>query len=127
MPGASFFFDAGSGTVLWTTTPEDREIWGYAVDLSRLPISQALRDELDALTAEYDTSMNWDYPPDPGPWREPRCRRFNESVREAVDRLRRELGPTWRIEDEFTELHEDPDLDRYLADPKGFVRTRPRS
>jgi len=27
-----------------------------------------------------------------------------------------------RILDEFYELHEDPDLDRYLADPAGFVR-----
>jgi hypothetical protein len=34
-------------------------------------------------------------------------------------------GPAWQIEDEFTELHEDPDLDRYLADPTGFVHAKP--
>lgn len=32
------------------------------------------------------------------------------------------LGPGWVIADEVDEVHEDPDLDRYLADPEGFRR-----
>ncbi|WP_210408034.1 hypothetical protein [Allokutzneria sp. NRRL B-24872] len=48
---------------------------------------------------------------------------ISQAVREAVDRLRAELGPAWEIRDEFGDLHEDPDLDRYLADPAGFDRT----
>ena len=122
MPSARFFFDAGSGGVLWTMTPEDRDAYGYLVDLDRLPISQVLRDELESLVARYDTSLNWDYPPDPGPWREAECLQFNEAVRQTLGRLRAELGPTWQVYDEFYELHEDPDLDRYLANPSGFVR-----
>ncbi|MEU9202875.1 hypothetical protein [Streptomyces sp. NPDC048332] len=121
MPTARFFFDAGSGTVLWAA-PEDREAWGYPVDPDRLPISHDLRDDLSRLVARYDTSLNWDYPPDPGPWREAECHDFNEAVRQALGRLRTELGPAWQIHDEFYALHEDPDLDRYLADPAGFVR-----
>ncbi|MFG3254697.1 hypothetical protein [Streptomyces sp. NPDC048172] len=123
MPTARFFFDAGSGGVLWAATPEDREEWGYPVDLDRLPISDDLRDGLDRLTARYDTSLNWDYPPHPGPWREAECRHFNDAVRRALGRLRAELGPAWRIHDESAALHEDPDLDRYLTDPTGFTRT----
>lgn len=104
-----FFFDAGSGAVLWGDVgPVDP------------PMSRALRASLDSLIEQYDESMNWDYPPDPGPWREARCVRFNADVRAALARLRAELGR--EIEDGFTELHEDPDLDRYLADPKGFKR-----
>ncbi|MFE1754998.1 hypothetical protein ACFW88_31425 [Streptomyces anandii] len=122
MPTARFFFDAGSGTVLWAGA-EDQEAWGYAVDLDRLPISHDLRDGLSSLTARYDTSLNWDCPPDPGPWREAECQDFNEAVRQALGRLRAELGPAWRIYDEFLPLHEDPDVDRYLADPAGFVRS----
>ncbi|RKR86486.1 hypothetical protein BDK92_0716 [Micromonospora pisi] len=122
MTSARFFFDAGSGTVLWAVDPEDQKIWGYAVDLDELPISPHLRTELINLVEEYDTSLNWEYPPDPGPWREPRCQRFNEAVRETLGRLRAELGPSWQIQDGFTELHEDPDLDRYLLDPRGFAR-----
>ena len=91
-------------------------------DLDRLPISPSLRAELDSLAAQYDESMNWDYPPDPGPWREARCARFNADVRAVLARLRAELGPGWEVEDRFLEEHEDPDLDRYLADPEGFKR-----
>jgi hypothetical protein len=123
---ARFCFDAGSGTVLWADRPDTTQVWGYAVDLGQLPISQALLDELTSLVGEYDTSVNWDYPPDPGPWREPRCRAFNRAVRQALGRLRAELGPSWDFHDEFKELHEDPDLDRYLADPAGFKRTERR-
>ncbi|KOG67978.1 hypothetical protein [Streptomyces varsoviensis] len=121
MPTARFFFDAGSGAVLWVPL-EDWEVWGQPVVLDRLPISHELRDELNRLIARYDTSLNWDYPPHPGPWREAECQEFNAAVRQAVGRLRVELGPEWRICDEYFELHEDPDLDRYLADPAGFVR-----
>ncbi|MDT7797632.1 MAG: hypothetical protein QOI78_1065 [Actinomycetota bacterium] len=72
-----FFFDAGSGTVLWADV-------GPA-DLEQLPLGAELRAELDSLVDQ--------------------CRELGEDV-----------------EDGFTELHEDPDLDRYLADPKGFKR-----
>ena len=122
MPTARYFFDAGSGTLLWATEPADQEVWGYAIDLERLPISRTLLAELDDLLTRYDSSLNWDYPPDPGPWREARCREFNDAARRALAGLREELGPEWRIEDGFRELHEDPDLDRYLTDPKGFTR-----
>jgi hypothetical protein len=123
MPTARFFFDAGSGTVLWAASPEDRQRWGHAVDLRQLPVSRALQNDLMSLIAQYDASLNWDYPPDPGPWREPRCRRFNHAVHQAIEHLRGELGPAWQIHDAFDELHEDPDLDRYLTDRAGFTRT----
>lgn len=118
MPSARFFFDAGSGATLWADTP---------IDLGQLAITQQLRDELSRLIERYDTSLNWDYPPDPGPWREAECLDFNQAVRAALARLRAELGPAWRIQDKFTELHEDPDLDRYLADPAGFRRRPTRA
>jgi hypothetical protein len=60
----------------------------------------------DDLAAQYDESMNWDYSPDPGPWREARCRRFNADVHAALARLRAELGPERLIRNEFTERHE---------------------
>ncbi|MFF9034372.1 hypothetical protein ACF090_02755 [Streptomyces sp. NPDC014892] len=122
MPTARFFFDPGSGVVLWAATPEDKEEWGYAIELDRLPISRDLHDSLRGLIERFDTSLNWNYPPHPGPWREAECHEFNEAVRQALGRLRAELGPAWQIYDEHLPLHEDPDLDRYLADPAGFVR-----
>ena len=119
---ARFFFDAGSGAVLWMRSDEDQRRWGHPVDAALLPISQPLRDELQRLIGWYDTSLNWNYPPDPGPWREPECLRFNRAVHSALSQLREELGPQWNVVDEFNEVHEDPDLDRYLANPRGFRR-----
>jgi len=122
MPHARFFFDAGSGGVLWPVGAPDQRTWGYPADPDALPIGAELRDELTRLVQCYDTSLNQDYPPDPGPWREPQCRAFNAAVRRALARLRAELGDQWVIADHFTEVHEDPDLDRYLGDPAGFRR-----
>jgi hypothetical protein len=110
-----FFFDWGAGTALWADG-------AGAVDLAGVPVSDRLRQELGDLAAEYDTALNWDYPPDPGPWREARCAAFNARVRAVLERLRAELGPAWAVVDEYADLHEDPDLDRYLADPAGFRR-----
>jgi hypothetical protein len=78
------------------------------------------------LAAEFSTSLNWESPADPGPWRERQCRRFNQAVHRALGRVRAELGAAWEIRDEFREHREDPDLDRYLADPTGFRRTEDR-
>lgn len=122
MRHARFFFDAGSGGVLWAGSADDRERYGNPVDLARLPIGDALRAELTRLIEAYDGSVNWSCPPDPGPWREPECARFHADVCRALRALRAALGPGWAIADEVDEVHEDPDLDRYLADPDGFRR-----
>jgi hypothetical protein len=70
----------------------------------------------------HDSSLNWDYPPDPGPWRRPECDRFNTAVRGLLEDIRRELDPDFEIINQQDEVREDPDLDVYLADPKGFRR-----
>jgi hypothetical protein len=70
--------------------------------------------------------VNWAYPPDPWPWREPQCRQFNQATRQALGHLRAELGPGWDVHDDHGELHQDPDLDRYLADPAAFDRAQQR-
>lgn len=107
MHRARFFFDAGSGTVLWSDAPQTWARFDYPIDLDELPVSDALRDELTRLVAAYDTSLDWDYPPDPGPWSETQCVRFNEDVRSALARLRAELAPDWDIVDEYADLHQE--------------------
>jgi hypothetical protein len=122
MPTVRFFFDAGSGGLLWPISEPDWQAWGSPIDPGRLPVREELRDEVVRLVDWYDKSLNWDYPPDPGPWRQPECDRFNETARRTLLWLRQELGPDWEIVDGFQDLHEDPDLDRYLGDPRGFRR-----
>lgn len=56
---ARFFFDAGSGTVLWSDNDATRKRFDYPIELGDLPLSDALRAELVRLIDEYDTSIDW--------------------------------------------------------------------
>lgn len=98
---ARFFFDAGSGTVLWSANDEARDRFDYPIELDRLPVSSGLRAELVRLVEEYDTSLDWDDPAGPSPWSAERCDRFTKAVRSARARLQVELREDWEIVDEF--------------------------
>ena len=116
-------FEPGAGVFLWCYDPDDEQRWGgNPIDPAGLPVSAELRAELTRLGQWYDTSLNWAYPPDPGPWRQQECDRFNTAATAALDRLRSELGADWEVIRDFADQYEDPDLDRYLANPAGFQR-----
>ncbi|MCX5048131.1 MULTISPECIES: hypothetical protein [unclassified Streptomyces] len=93
-----FFFEAGVDTPLW---PEDMgSPYGYPVDLALLPISSETRDELAGLSRRYQSSINWEYPPDPSPWSDDELRQFKQQALTALEVLRRELGQGWVVRDE---------------------------
>ena len=118
----NFDFELGVGVFLWSYDQKTAEEWkGNPLDPLNLPISEELRAELSRLGDWWQTSVNA-YPPDPSPWRQGECDRFNEVARTALTRLRWELGPTWDVIRSFGEEQEDPDLDRYLRDPDRFQR-----
>ncbi|WP_432036022.1 hypothetical protein [Streptomyces cucumeris] len=62
-----FFFEAGvPDTPLW---PLDMDSpYGCPTDLDRLPITEGTRIELERLCWWYQSSLDWDHPPDPSPW-----------------------------------------------------------
>ena len=119
---ARFFFDWGSGLCLWAVNDATRGRYGYPIDHHDLGLPADLVDEIDRLEAWRNTALNWNYPPDPGPWRESECEAFNAAVVATFDELQEALGPQWELIYENDELYEDLDLDRYLADPAGFRR-----
>jgi hypothetical protein len=70
----------------------------------------------------HHASLNWDYPPDPGPWTQAECDRFNAAVAELVAAIRVELGSDYEVINRQQQISEGPELDAYLADPEGFRR-----
>lgn len=117
---ARYFFDGGS--CLWPGDETTDQAFGIPLDLDLLQLSHHTLAEIEHLGSWYDQHLNWDYPPDPGPWQQEECDRFNLAATNLLSSLRVELGPAWVIQDECGRVDEDPDLDRYLIDAKGFLR-----
>jgi hypothetical protein len=120
-----FFLEWGGGCLWPGNDMAYRELGLGPYDLlepSPLTLSAATLERCRLMAAWHDTSLNWDYPPDPGPWRQPECERFNAAVAELLADIRQELGPEFEVIDRQTLCAEDPDLDAYLTDPNGFRR-----
>ncbi|HYF65378.1 MAG TPA: hypothetical protein VD886_21295 [Herpetosiphonaceae bacterium] len=117
------FFEWGGGS-LWPVNPAAYARFDVGPLEECLPLSPASLERLDELSAWHDTALNWDYPPDPGPWRQAECDRFNAAADALLAAIRAELAPDYAVIDDQPRLAEDPDLDAYLADPGGFRRGR---
>ncbi len=115
-----YFFDWG-GPCLWANNDSARDRFGIgAVNVVDLPLSDATKRRADELAAWHDQSLNQDYPPDPSPWRQDECDRFNDASQQLLETIRNELGDDYDIVDEQPRLSEHPRLDEYLKDPASF-------
>ena len=47
---------------------------------------------------EYQTYLNWEYPPDPSPWTEEHKADFRKRAKEGYDRFVKEVGPDFIVE-----------------------------
>jgi hypothetical protein len=52
---------------------------------------------MDYLSAWHDQSLNWEYPPDPGPWSAEDYARFDNAANELLGLLRGELGEGFEV------------------------------
>ncbi len=117
-----YVFDWGADTCLWSGDARTGDAFGYPIDPRRLPLLDGTSAEIERMGVWYQGALNWEYPPDPGPWRQEGCDRFNEAARTLLAVIRQELGRRFTVIDEHGDLREDPDLDAYLRDPRGFRR-----
>jgi hypothetical protein len=123
-----FWFEWLTGTTFWPANDAAREYFGIGpIAPERLPLTPETRQGVRACAEWHDTSLNWDYPPDPGPWREEECARFNAEVKALYAAVVRELAEPYEVVFAAAEVHEDPDLDEYLRDTRGFRRRDQRS
>ncbi len=95
-----YFFDPGSGICLWSGNDAARAQFDYPVELSDLGLSDDLLRQAVDLLAWYDTSIDWNYPPNPSPWSESEVIRFRDESQNLLAMLRQELGPEFEIRDE---------------------------
>ena len=120
-----YVFEWGGGC-LWADGDAALDRLGFGPldcrDACPLPMATATLERCRRLGEWHDASLNWDYPPDPGPWRQGECDLINAAADELLADIRRELGPDFEVTDARTRLSEDPDLGRYLVDPAGFRR-----
>jgi hypothetical protein len=89
-------FEWGGGC-LWCGNDTARERFGVGNIEDSLPLSSQTRQRLKELSAWHDQSLNWDYPPDPGPWTAEESERFEAAAREVLERIRCELGDEFEV------------------------------
>lgn len=114
-----FHYDVGP---LWADNEAAQSHFGSWIDPSQIPLSSATRAECDRLDRWFYQSMNQEYPPDPSPWRQAECDRFNEAAANLFRAITRDLGPAYSVRNCQELLREDPDLDEYLRAPASFKR-----
>lgn len=118
-----FWFEWRSGTAFWPANEAARERFGIGPILpEELPLAPETQQRVREIAEWHDASLNWQYPPNPGPWREDECARFNTAVSALYAAAVRELGAPYELIFAADEIHEDPDLDEYLRDPGKFRR-----
>lgn len=96
-----YLFDYGAGVCLWSVNDLAKRKFNYPIENCELPISKSLGEEIDRLIVEYDTSLNWDYPPDPSPWTTEQRNDFKYRANIAYQKLLLELGDEFEILNEI--------------------------
>ncbi len=96
MSVVKFMFDYGANSCLWAVDCEAVNKLGEGViPLSKISVSNDLKETIECLCREYDSSLNWDDPTAGTPWtsqqiesfRERAVRAYNDFVNEVRDWL----------------------------------------
>lgn len=89
-------FEWGGGC-LWCGNDAARETFDVGPIEDLLPLSAPIRDHLKEMTAWHEGSLNWEYPPDPGPWPPEEYDRFEKAACELLAIVRTELGEEFEV------------------------------
>jgi hypothetical protein len=119
----NFWWDWNCESPFWPANEAAHSRFGYGpIAPEKLGLPIVLAAELVDTSDWHDKSLNWEYPPDPGPWRQDECDQFNEKSKDLFNQCCAVFGPSITLVYKHRDEQEDPDLDRYLVDPKKFRR-----
>ncbi len=98
-----YFFEWGGGC-LWPhndAVRADFDLGPYDLgDHSPLPLSPEILIRCKQLSEWHDTSLNWEYPPDPSPWEQAEFDRFNLAALGLLEAIRSSLGSQFEVVDD---------------------------
>lgn len=89
-------FEWGGGCI-WVGDDTTRRQYGVGPIEDSLPLADETRRKLAEITVWHDLSLNWEYPPDPGPWDAHEYERFEAAAFAMRDHLQSELGDRFSI------------------------------
>lgn len=95
-----YFFDYGSGTCFWSANEAANKVFGYAVEIQKLPLSQKARGRINNLILHYDSSLDWNNPGGPSLWGKEEWIKFYSEAEDVLNEIRRELQDEFDIRDE---------------------------
>lgn len=87
-----FMFDYGADSCLWGTQGEG------LLSMERFPISEALMKNLESLSIEYNSILNWDDPASGFVWTLEQIENFRVRAQQAYENLVTELGEQYQIQ-----------------------------
>lgn len=94
-----FMFDWGSGVCLWSANEAAENKFGdYPIACSDIPISQSLREKLEALIDKHDEAFNWNDPAGDLLWDDKQVTEFLTEARNLHMTLCEELPDDYDIE-----------------------------
>ena len=104
-----FFYDWGLDTPFWCGKDAALEKFDVGpIDPELLGLTPATTRPLQDLGSWHDTALNWDYPPDPGPWRQDECERFRTTLECILEKVPGELGADYELVDEPSDTTKTP-------------------
>lgn len=63
----------------------------------KLLLSPTTLERLGEMTRWHDTALNWDYPPDPGPWTVADYKKFDDAAEALLGAIQQELGAGFEV------------------------------
>jgi hypothetical protein len=89
-------FEWGGGA-LWCGNQVALATFSVGSIEEKLPLSATTLERLSVMTRWHDTALNWEYPPDPGPWNAAEYTEFDDAAEALLAAIQEELGAEFEV------------------------------